>query len=71
MQTIIDFLQSFLGVYEPIYTTYAVDADTTIQVVASGASGVNWEYILAGALLLIVVYSVFRLLGCLFGGLYK
>lgn len=71
MQTIIDFLRSFLGFYEPIYTTYSVDADTTIQTVASGAGGVNWEYVLAGALLLVVIYSVFRLIGCLFGRLYK
>ena len=73
IQTIRDWLSSILGTYEPV--TYTVKllvpdamggtATTSYTEVASGLAGVDWEYIATAALLLIAVWSVFRLLGVL------
>ncbi len=73
IQTIRDWLASVLGEYTPItyeVTQYAADPDLGLiqiqdEVVASGLAGVDWEYIATAALLLIAIWSVFRLLGVL------
>lgn len=70
IQTIKDWIASVLGTYTPVtYTVRLVDADGasvgSYQAVAEGLAGVDWEYIFTAIFLLIVVYSVFRLLGVL------
>lgn len=73
IDTIRGWLASILGEYTPItyeVTNYATDPDFGIiqfndEVVASGLAGVDWEYIATAALLLISIWSVFRLLGIL------
>lgn len=68
VQSILDFLRSVFGTYEPITTAYYVDADTTMTVVAEGAAGVNFEYVSAVFLFAIVLYSLFRIIGTVISG---
>ena len=74
VSTIRDWVSSILGAYEPIeYTVKTLVADPInggaisqqYTVVANGVAGVDWEYIVTAALLLVTIYSVFRLLGVL------
>lgn len=73
ISTIREWLSSILGEYTPVtynVTQVANDPDFgVIQVVdsyvAKGLAGVDWEYIFTALLLLVVIYSVFRLLGLL------
>lgn len=70
IQTLREWIASILGTYEPItYTVRLVAMDGTsagsYTEVASGLAGIDWEYIATAALLLIAVWSVFRLLGVL------
>lgn len=61
-----EFLQSILGNYNPVtYTTYEYvnEVITPIEVIPNGVAGVDWLYILSGLAFLIVIYSVFRVLG--------
>ena len=77
VSTILAWVQSILGEYEPItYTAKLLVSDInggsqteTYTAVANGLAGVNWEYVVTACLLLIVVYSTFRLLGVLLQGL--
>lgn len=56
-------LESIFGVYQPV--TYSVTgADGTVsEVVAAGAAGVDWPYILGVLLFALVLWSFFRLVG--------
>lgn len=76
ISTIRAWLESILGTYEPI--TYTVkdavsygggDAmayhEFTYSKVADGLAGLDWSYIFTALLLLVTIYSVFRLLGVL------
>lgn len=70
ISTIREWLASILGEYTPVtYTVRLISADGTASgsytEVASGLAGVDWEYLATAALLLIAVWSVFRLLGVL------
>lgn len=55
MSAILDFLRSVLGNYNPILSPDGWPV--------SGISGVNFEYLLAGSLLVVCIYSVFRIIG--------
>lgn len=68
----VDFLASILGTYSPV--TYQVTEmcynpsiedieEITYSVVPNGLAGVDWLYILSGLLFIVVVWSVFKLLG--------
>lgn len=74
ISTIREWLESILGTYTPV--TYTVkDAvsysageayrEFTYTKVADGLAGLDWSYIITALLLLVVIYSVFRLLGVL------
>lgn len=68
MSTILEWLSGILGTYTPV--TYQVikviDGQEIVEdVVAQGLAGVDWQYVLCGLLLLLTIYSVFRLLGIL------
>lgn len=76
ISTIREWLEGILGTYEPVMYTVkgAVSyggADSmayheyTYQKVADGLAGLDWSYIFTALLLLVVIYSVFRLLGIL------
>lgn len=77
ISTILEWVQSILGEYEPIkYTLTQGVAGTdgniariTSNVIPNGLAGVNIEYLVTACLLLIVIYSVFRLMGVLLQGL--
>lgn len=56
-----EFFEILLGQYVPI--TYTVDG---VDVVAAGAAGVDWSYIVRAAAFLLVLYSLFRLIGLIF-----
>lgn len=59
MNTLISALTEFVGrSYTPI--TYIVGEDT---VVAAGFAGVDWPWLCSVALLIVVLYSVLRLIG--------
>jgi len=53
-------LCDLLGEYSPV--VYAADG---IDVVPSGAAGVDWPWIASAALLILCVYSIFRIVRCL------
>ena len=68
MSTILAWVQSILGTYNPVtyeVTTYVGDQEIVNEIVAEGLAGVDWQYIVTALLLLVTVYSVFRMLGVL------
>lgn len=72
--TIRQWVENVLGTYVPVtYEETLLVADVanggslvrTYTKVADGLAGVDWPYICTAALVLVSVYSVFRLLGVL------
>lgn len=68
----VEFLQSILGTYTPVtYSHVWAQWDEATQqyielyedVIPNGLAGVDWLYILSGLLFIVVVWSVFKLLG--------
>lgn len=57
MNDFIDFLNNLLGVYTPVMDSSGI--------IPSGMAGVDFPYVLRGLLFVIVVYSVFKLLGAI------
>lgn len=53
-----DFLDHLLGSYTPV--TYTADG---VDIVAFGAAGVDWAYITRAAVFVVLIWSVFRILG--------
>lgn len=65
-----DILIDIFGAYEPHYNyvTEIVDGvSTSVQEIAPGMAGVDWEWIGAVFLFSICLYSLFRMMGSLFG----
>ena len=72
MNTIVEWIASILGEYNPVtYEVYSVAGDTEVinEVIPAGLAGVDWQYIVTALFLLLTVYSVFRLLGVLLQGI--
>lgn len=68
MSTILDWLSGILGTYTPVtyQTIKIIDGNEVVEdIVAQGFAGVDWQYIICGLLLLVTIYSTFRLLGIL------
>lgn len=68
-----DIIIRIFGEYEPVMSqaiaTYEVDGMmdySVIDVVASGAAGVDWAWVMGVVLFAIVLYSLFRILGVFF-----
>ena len=69
-----DLVVSIFGQYEPVMSQSAAvvtDADglsyiETFDIVASGAAGLDWPWIMGVVLFAIVLWSLFRLLGVFF-----
>ena len=69
-----DLIINLFGSYEPVTWTqyiFTTDVDGSVitesmDVVASGASGLDWPWIMGVLLFAIVLYSLFRLLGVFF-----
>lgn len=69
-----DIIISLFGQYEPVTwyeTVFTTAADGTVvtetyEVVASGAAGLDWPWIMGVLLFAIVLYSLFRILGVFF-----
>lgn len=69
-----DLIISIFGVYEPVMSQSAVAVSDvegalsieTFDVVASGAAGLDWPWIMGVLLFAIVLWSLFRLLGVFF-----
>jgi len=68
-----DLIISIFGEYEPVMSqaiaTTVEDGYTSydlVDVVASGAAGVDWAWVMGVALFAIVLYSMFRILGVFF-----
>ena len=69
-----DLIVDLFGSYEPVLTEMGVvvtDVDgyaylDTYEVVASGAAGLDWPWIMGVLLFAIVLWSLFRLLGVFF-----
>lgn len=66
------FLQSILGTYTPVtyLHEFAQWDDVTGQyivlrenVIPAGLAGVDWLYILSGVAFIVVIWSIFRILG--------
>lgn len=58
------FIESILGPYEPVtYLVYNAVTDSYDSVIGNGFSGVNWLYVITGLAFLVMLYSVFRLIG--------
>lgn len=68
-----DLIIGIFGTYEPVMTQVVepvtIDGVTTydiVNVVASGAAGVDWAWIAGVLLFALVLYSMFRILGVFF-----
>lgn len=68
-----DLIISIFGVYEPVMTQMPVTSEIEgalstelVDVVASGAAGLDWPWIMGVLLFAIVLWSLFRLLGVFF-----
>lgn len=68
-----DLIISIFGAYEPVMTQTAVATEIEgvpstelIDVVASGAAGLDWPWIMGVLLFAIVLWSLFRILGVFF-----
>lgn len=57
-----NLLVSIFGEYVPI--TYVSEG---VEIIPSGLSGVNFEYVLGALIFLVAFYSFFRILGSLIG----
>lgn len=53
-----EFLNVLLGVYSP--PSYIVDG---VTIIPAGMAGVDWEYMIRALLFIVVLYSLFRLIG--------
>lgn len=65
MQPVYSTLKAFMDVLLGTYTpnTYV---DNGVTIIASGCAGVDWTYIVRAVAFLLVLYSVFRLVGAFF-----
>lgn len=65
LQSVIDWLGSYTPIMSDVY-----DAEGSFvgQVVASGAAGVDWSWVMTALLVIVVIYCLFRLLGGVFRG---
>ena len=68
-----DLVLSIFGSYEPVMTLAPVTTEVEgvvstelVEVVASGAAGLDWPWIMGVLLFAIVLYSLFRILGVFF-----
>ncbi len=60
----IEFIQSILGTYTPVtYEVYNAATETYDQIIGNGFSGVDWPYVVGAAAFLIMLWSVFRIIG--------
>lgn len=58
-----DLLVNLIGEYSPpVY----YDAVSDLEVIPSGMAGVDWPWVLSAVLLIFVIYSVFRIVRCLY-----
>lgn len=70
-----DLIVSLFGEYTPVMTSVTMTADIegtlstrVVDVVASGAAGVDWPWVMGVLLFAIVLWSLFRILGVFFRG---
>lgn len=68
-----ELIVSLFGPYEPVMTQIVVQSEVEgtlstelVEVVASGAAGLDWPWIMGVLLFAIVLWSLFRLLGVFF-----
>lgn len=68
-----DLIVSIFGPYEPVMTQTLVTTEIEgtlstelVDVVASGAAGLDWPWIMGVLLFAIVLWSLFRILGVFF-----
>lgn len=68
-----DLIISIFGPYEPVMTQTVITTEIEgvlltelVDVVASGAAGLDWPWIMGVLLFAIVLYSLFRILGVFF-----
>lgn len=60
----IDFIRNLLGTYTPVvYSYFDIAMEQYHDVIPSGMAGVDWPYIIGGIAFLIMLYSVFRIIG--------
>lgn len=59
MNTIKEIFQIFVGGYSPITYTDS----TGISIIPSGFAGVDFQWIFSAVLIIIGVYSIFRIIG--------
>lgn len=55
MEGFIQFLQNLLGTYTPVVNTEGI--------IPSGMAGVDWPYVIRAVIFMIVLWSMFRILG--------
>lgn len=65
-----DLILELFGSYEPVMTqeviTAADGSTQVVEVVASGAAGLDWPWIMGALMFAIVLWSLFVLLGVFF-----
>lgn len=61
MDSIREILFDLLGEYTPVTYINAED----LEVIPSGFAGVDWVWVCSAVLLIVMIYSVFRIVRCL------
>ena len=59
MNTLKEIFNIFVGEYVPITYTDS----NNISVVADGLAGIDWAWVMSSILLIIGIYSIFRIIG--------
>lgn len=58
-----DLMISLFGQYTPV--TF-IEPETSAEVVAQGAAGIDWPWVLGVLIFALALYSLFRIVGCFF-----
>lgn len=59
-----EFIRSILGTYTPVvYSWFDIALNEYHDYIPEGMAGVDWPYVITGIAFLIMLYSVFRILG--------
>ena len=70
IETLVEIIQELVGEYEPISYVYTVGQDT-INVIPSGAAGVDWTFVAAAAVLVVGIIGAFILMKAFLQGVFR
>ena len=64
--SLIDFIRGLLGTYQAVtYQVYNEALQQYENIIPAGFAGVDWGYVISGALFIVVIYCLLKMLGAL------